>query len=323
MSGDLEFEMEPQLTAEEFAFELDPEAAATAVTEAFSAAMHQASAPVDPAAEIAPAPAALMQVLPADFPLPTLIRFVPDPALRQAADEAARYALSLEVREAEGCQRADAALTALRTSLKAIDAHFEEPADIANRLHKQITGTRAEWTAAGKAALLTVGTRVATELRRLQAEAQERTRRAQEEENRKARERARQDAEAAAKAAVPAPVVEQMRQQAETVTAPPVAVDAPAPKLVGSSAVGTWKARLKGCSGEADPLPSTDALTPPQREQVLTLLRAIVAGTAPVQSIELNASYLGKRAKADRSTLDIPGIEAFEDLGLRGKASRK
>lgn len=274
------------------------------------------------AATALPAPAALMQVLPADFPLPTLIRFVPDPALRTAADDAAKYALSLEVREAEGVQRADAALTALRSAIKAIETSFKDPAEIANQLHKQITGTRAEWCATAKGALDLVGKRVATELRRLQTEAQERARKAQEEEDRKERDRRRQEAAAAEKAQAPAPVVQQMRQQAETATAPPVTVSAPAPKLTGSSAVGTWKARIAGTPASDAPNPSMADLTPAQRAKVCELLRAILDGHASLTLLDLNWSGLNARAKAERSAFSIPGFESFEDLGLRGRSSR-
>jgi hypothetical protein len=300
-----------EITTEEFLMDLGP------VEDAPSAAV----VVPEPAVAAASAPVALMEVLPAGFPLPSLIKFCPDPALRLAADTAAKYALSLEVREAEGVQRADVALTTLRASLKAIDGHFEEPADIANRLHKQITGTRAEWCAAAKAALDTVSRRVAVEQRRLQAEEQERRRRAQEEEDRKERERRRLEAEAAAKAQAPAPVVEELRRQAQTATAPPVA-EAPATKLTGSSVVGTWKARPKGTSGADEPNPCIEQLTAPQKAQVMNLLRAIVDGEHPLVGIQVDWSYWNKRAKADKSTLDAPGIEAYEDLGLRGKSSR-
>lgn len=315
MSLDLDnLELEPQLSAEDFALELDPEPSRPSVEDAVAAVLAPSQEPT---------PAALMQVLPADFPLPTLIRFVPDPALRIAADEAAKYALSLEVREAEGVQRADAALVTIRTSIKAIEASFKEPTEIANGLHKQLTSTRAEWCAAARGALDTVGRRMALEQRRLQAVEDERRRAAQAEEDRRERERRRQEAEAAAKAAVPAPVVEQLRQQAETATAPPVPVTAPAPKLSGSSVVGTWKARLRGASGDADPNPAVEEMTPPQKAMVMTLLRAIVDAEHPLIGIQIDWSYWNKRAKADKSTLDAPGIEAFEDLGVRGKASRK
>lgn len=314
-----------EISVEEFVMDLDPaDAAAVADTAqlALDAMVEEVRAGVAVAPEPPAQPAALMQVLPADFPLPTLIRFVPDPALRAAADEAAKYALSLEVREAEGVQRADAALTALRVSLKALEAHFDEPADIANRLHKQITGTRAEWCAAGKQALSTVGGRVAIETRRLEHEAAERRRKAQEEEDRKERERRRAEADAAAKAQAPAPVVQEMKRQAEVATAPPVPVSTPAPKLSGSSVVGTWKARPKGTSGADEPNPAIEDLTAAQRAAVLKLIAAIAAGAHPLVGIQIDWSYWNRRAKADKSTLDVPGIEAFEDLGLRGKSTR-
>lgn len=308
-----DLQLEPELTAEEFAFELEP-------------IEEQPAAAATPAATVAaapePSPVALMQVLPADFPLPTLIRFVPDPALRTAAEQAAKYALSLEIVGDEGVTRGDAACTALRASLKGIEAHFEQPAEIANRLHKQITGTRAEWCAAGKAALDTVGRRVATEQRRLQAEEAERRRKAQEEEDRKARERAREEAKAAEQAQAPAPVVQELKRQAETATAPPVPVSAPAPKLSGSSVTGTWKARFKGTSGDPEPNPTTEQMTPVQKKAFMDLLRAIVDGEHQLVGVQPDWKYWGARAKSDKSTLDAPGIEAFEDLGLRGKASR-
>lgn len=312
MSADLDdLQLEPELTAEEFAMELDPlPVVATPTT-------------VPPqGGNLSPAPAALMQVLPADFPLPSLIKFCPDPALRAAADEAARYALAIEVAGPEGLQRADVALTALRTSLKAIEVSFDEPKDIANRLHKQITGTLSAWCAPGKAALDTVGGRVAREQRRLKAEADERRRRDQEEEDRKARERAREEARAAEAAKAPAPVVQEMKRQAETVTAPPVPDLAPAPKLTGSNVVTTWKARVKGTPAFDDPNPAIEAMSVQQKAKVMDLLRAIVDAELPLVGIQIDWSYWNKRAKADKNTLDLPGIEAFPDEGLRAKATR-
>jgi hypothetical protein len=267
-------------------------------------------------------PVALMQVLPADFPLPGLIRFVPDPALRKAVDEASTYALGVEVSGPEGLQRADVAVTALRTSLKAIEDHFEEPVGIANKLHKQLTGVRGEWLERGTAAVRTVGQRIYTEKQRLDAIEREQRRKAQEEADRKAREDARKEAEAAERAKAPARVVEEMKRQAETVTAPPVPVSAPAPKLQGSSTVTTWKARIAGTPAIDEPNPDIEQLTLPQWQRVRELLCAIVEGTAPRAAIQVNWSYLNKRAKADKSTLQIPGIEAFDEGGVRAKGTR-
>jgi hypothetical protein len=343
-----DFEIEPEISAEEFAFSLEPLTAgdsdnptgalnthgqtgseansadtlgpanAEAVAKNVGAIRQEAERP---AVKDVPSPVALMQILPADFPLPVLTRFVPNPALRIAVDEAAKYALSLEVAGPEGVKRGDAACTALRTALKKMEADFEEPKEIANRLHKQITGTIAEWGGPGKAALQTVGGRVAREQARLQQEAADARRKAQAEEDRKARERARADAEAAAKSA-PAPVVEEMKRQAETATAPPVPdVQAP-PKLADSTIVKTWKARPKGSSGEADPNPATEDMTPAQRTAFMELIVAIAKGEHKLIGIQPDYSYLNARARGDEKTFDIPGFEAFEQIGLRAKGGR-
>jgi hypothetical protein len=292
--------------------ELDPESATPATVEEIDLDSDPADVPT----------LALMQILDADFPLPTLIRFVPDVRLKQAVDEATAYALSVKVEGADGVQRADLALTALQTSLKAIEEHFKEAAQIADDLHKRITGTRAEWLAAGKAAKATVGGRLATEQRRLDAIAAEAKRKAQAEADRAAREVARREAEAAEKAKAPAPVVEELKRQAETITAPPVAAQVVAPTLRGSTVVTTWKARIAGTPADAEPNPEIKDLTPGQRLQVFELLKGILDGRAPIAAIALDWSYLNRRAGADKSTMQIPGLEPFKQDGTRAKGSR-
>jgi hypothetical protein len=277
----------------------------------------------EPEPSVALARVPLMDVLPVDFALPALIRFVPDVRLRAAADEATAYALGIAVTGADGLQKADVAVTALKASLKAIEEHFAEPTDTANQLHKRLTGMRSEWVTNGKTAAESVGRRIWTEQRRLaEIEAAER-RRVQEEEDKKAREKARQEMEAARAAQAPAAVVKEMQRQAETATAPPVASTASAPPpLKSSSVVTTWKARIAGTPGSDDPNPEIEALSPAQRIQVLALLKAILDGSAPLAAIQVNWTYLSKRAKADKSTLAIAGIEAFEDGGIRSKGAR-
>lgn len=284
--------------------------------------------PVPLSLEIEPEPpasavqtATLVDVLGADVPLPALIRFVPNVALRAAAAEAARYALSIDVKGAEGLARADSALTALRTSQKAIGDHFLEPKVIANRLHKRITTIEGEWLADGEAATKTVGDRVWTETRRLQAIADEERRRAQAEADRAARDAAKREAEAARAAQAPAAIVEDLRRQAEIATAPPV-VQTSAPVLRGSSAVTTWKARPHGTTGDMEPNPDIAEMSDSQVAKVKELLAAILESKAPIQAIAVNWSYLNARAKADKGTMRIPGFEAFEVGSVRAKAVR-
>lgn len=276
--------------------------------------------PPAPAAAVVSFPVA--QLLPADFPLPALVRFVPNAALRRAVVDAATYALSIDVTGPDGLQRADVAVSALRSAMKAWEEPFTEPTSLANQLHKHLTGARGDGLEPGVGAIRTVGARMVTEKNRLDAIEREARRKAQEEADRVAREAAKREAEAAAKAHAPAPVVEQLRQRAETATAPPVPVTAPAPKLQGSSVVSTWKARIAGTPACDEPLPDTEKLSPAQQLEVLKLLKAIVDGRAPMAAICLNTSYLDRRAKADKSTLLIPGIEAYEIGSVRAKATR-
>jgi hypothetical protein len=314
LNADTELEIEPEIQADgvepepEIGIEIEIEpAVATAI-------------PVVAAAALAPLP--VMEILPADFPLPLLARFVPDARLKDKAEEATQYALSIDVVGVEGLQRADTALGALRGTLKAIEVHFEEPAKIAHDLHKRLTGVRGEWLADGKAAIDAVGRRVWAEQRRLEDLAAAERRKLQEEADRKAREDARLESERAAKAGAPATVVEELQRQADTVSAPPVPAPVAAPALKKSSVVTTWKARPKGTAADADPNPPISQMTAAQLDRVRELLRSILDGASPMSAIELNYSVLNGRAKADKSTFNVAGFEAFEDGGVRAKSSR-
>jgi hypothetical protein len=277
-----------------------------------------------PAPPAEPPAVSLMEILPPDFPLPGLIRFVPNVALRAALDEAARYALAVDIKGGDGLKRADVALTAVRASQKAVEEHFADPREIANRLHKGITSTLAEWLEPGRQALATVGERIKGEHRRLQAIEAEARRKAQEEENRKAREEFAARAREAEQSKAPAAVVQQLQREAETAVAPPVQAPptAAAPVLKGSTVVENWTATIAGTPRDADQAPDIEALSDAQKVEVLKLLKAILDTRAPLACIALNWSYLRKRAKADKSTLAIPGVESYDAGGVRAKATR-
>lgn len=264
----------------------------------------------------------LVELLPADFQLSPLVKFIPNPALRVEANDAATYALSLIVSGADGLQRADIALTALRHSLRRIEEHLEEPIGIAFGLHRRLTTVRAEWQEQGKAAVETVGRRVYTEQKRLEAIALEQRRKAQAEADQKARELARQEAAAAARAKAPAPIVEEMQRQAETATAPPVHTTEAPPAMRGSSTVERWKARFMGTPAEDDPNPEMAKLSVPQRTRVLELMRAVLDGKAPLIFFDVNWAELNRWAAAQKTTFLVPGVEAVDIGGVRAKGSR-
>lgn len=282
--------------------------------------------PEPAAAQTAPAPAAplaLVEVLPADFPLPILTRFVPDARLKVTLSDAVLGALAVPVTGADGLVAADQALATVRASVKAIEAHFEEPTRIANDLHKHLTRTRGEWTAAGVDAVTVVGRRIASEKARLDGIAREERRKAQEQADADARAARAAEAKAAQAQGAPAAVVQQMQQQAAVATAAPVPVVSAAPVLASTTVTKTWKARVKGTPADAEPRPQMADLTAPQQSQVRELMAAVIAGTLPLTLFEINWSVLNDRAKGEKGTLALPGIEAYEETGTRAKPGRR
>jgi hypothetical protein len=272
-----------------------------------------------------PAPdLALMEILPANFPLPWLLKFVPDVRLKTALDVATQACVGLEVVGDDGLKAADVALAEVRDRVKAVKDHFAEPAARAHELHSSITARRAEWLVTAEAALQIVGRRVAAERARLQAIADEARRTAQEAANREAQARLRAQAEAAERQKAPARVVEQLKLEAETATAPPVPPPATAPvPMTRNTVVTTWKARIKGTSAEADPNPGMAELDAGQVEQIRALMRAVADGTESIACFELDWGYLNRRAKSEERAFKITGLEAFPDSTTRGKPGRK
>jgi hypothetical protein len=266
---------------------------------------------------------ALVEVLGADVELPMLIKFVPDARLRAAADNAAAQAMTIVVQGADGLAKADVAATMIRATLKAIEQEFKDPKGAANALHKRLTRMEAEWRTDGEAALKTINARMFNEQQRIQRVEAEDRRRQQEIVDREAREIAQQQADAAKAAQAPAEVIEELTRAVETASAPPVMTPTTT-TLAGSTPVGTWKARLLGTTGDQEANPEIENLTAAQKVKVRELLRALLDETnpAPWQAIKINWSYLNARAKADKSTMRIAGLEAFQEGSMRGKGGR-
>lgn len=285
-------------------------------TDTTPAALTEAVAP--------PTPLPIVEVLGADFPLPALTRWVPDLAKKQRLDQAVVYAKTVDVTTETGMEVADAALATIRAEVKAVEADFEEPKRLANELHKSITGRLADWLMDAKVCIETVGRAMAQERRRRDEASAIERRKAQDAADALARETARKAADAAKANGAPAPVVEQMKQQAAVATAPPVPVAATAPApLRHSTVTKTWKARIVGTPADAAPNPSMAELTPAQQAEIRKLMAEVVAGRQPMTRFEINWSPLNASAKAEKSTMAVPGIEAYEELSTRAKAGRR
>jgi len=263
----------------------------------------------------------LATIFPADFPLMTLLRFVPDVALKRAVERAAEHALRIDVTLSHGLTDADDAVVDVKRALAAVDAPFEDPVGLANQLHKRLTGLRADFKAAGVAAVETVARRIIDERRRREAVAAEQDRLRQAEADAIAKRDAELAAKEAAARGAPKAIVKDLKAAARAATAPPVATSAP-PRLGRSTVVEKFKARLRGTPPGGEPNPAMNQLSLAQQQQVRRLMLAVAEGKAPLTVFEIDWAYLNGRAVSDKTTLDIPEIEAFDEGGLRSKPAR-
>jgi len=55
---------------------------------------------------------------------------------------------------------------------------------------------------------------------------------------------------------------------------------------------------------------------------VVDVIGAVVDGRLPLEVIRLNYPFLNQQAQALKSTMAIPGLEAFEEGSLRAKSTR-
>lgn len=266
-----------------------------------------------------PTPVRLLSVLPKDFPLITLLQFLPDVRLKKKADTRAAELLSVDVTTPNGLALADERMADVRDVIEEIEECFKDPTDLANQLHKRMTGLRGEFSKAASDALIEAGKRVFAETRKREAAAAEAARKAQEEANAAARAAAARASARAKETGAPVAVQRQLDTLTETATAPPVAATSIATQLSNSLVVGKWKAKLAGAPDTAPQPAMTGVVNSKELEAVRTLLASILQGNTPMIAVEINWSYLNKRAAAEKSALSIPGIEVYEDGGTRKK----
>lgn len=279
------------------------------------------------AVQLEPEPMPLMQILPADFRLPVLTRFVPDLAIKKALDDALVYlqAIEIEGQGREGITRADAGLSEVNARIAAAEAHFEDPASIAFELHRHVTGTRASWVTDAKAVVKSKGNAVWKEGERLKAEAAKEQRRIQDEANAKARQEAEEAAALAKKNQAPPAVVQKLEERAKTATAPPVpAPVSAAPLMTDNSVVTTYKAKFVSTPDDAEGVhPDITKLSPAELGDIKVLLKAIVDGRTDLLSLlSIEWGKLDKLAVSQEGTFSVPGFVAFKTGGTRKKATR-
>lgn len=256
-----------------------------------------------------------------DLPIVRLLQFLPDVRLKAKVTAAEMRAKAADVTSVDGLQRADAEAAGLRLAIAEAREAFEFACDLANKLHKRLTGLRADFIGSADETLARLNGDIYRERKRLEEAAEQERQVRQAAADAEARRATEQAAREAKKQGAQAEIVAALKAQAKTATAPPVAAP-PVPVLTQSSTVERWKARLRGTLDGEEPNPKTEDMTPEQRLQLIELLKALIAGRAALALVQVDWSRVNKRAAAEKSTLDIPGLEAFDVGGVRGKARR-
>lgn len=258
-------------------------------------------------------------ILPDGFDLRALLTFLPDVRLKRELEALAAEATALAVTGRDGLLAADALRPKVKAKIDEIVGCFAEPCSLANQLHKRLTGLRADFLAAGDASLVSLDKRMYAETKRLDDLAAASAREAQAKADAEARERAAAAARTAEQQQAPAPIVEALKAQARTATAPPVASPTPAPTLANTTTVPNWKARFRGADPQRDPNPATAVLNAHEEEQLRALLDGIREARVPIAAVAVDWSYLNARAGKEKTTFDVPGIEAYDAGSTRSK----
>lgn len=262
--------------------------------------------------------------LPPDFPLAALLSFMPDVRLKQRVVKAADAALAIDVKAEGGLAKADTARAALATAITDAEEPFDQPTSWANQLHKRLTGLRSDFTKYGAETLKAVSANIYAETKRRERLAEEDRRRRQEEADREARQRAEQIAKDAARRKASPTVVAALKEEAKTASAPPVTstFGLGHSPLRKSTTVEKFKGRFVGTPDGEEVNPDMADLTPEQQKRAREFFAAIGDGRVSLVCGAVNWTEINRKAHAERSTFDVPGMEAVDVGGLRSKGKR-
>lgn len=173
-----------------------------------------------------------------------------------------------------------------------IDSTFDPIISKAHDAHKEALAQKRKVDAPLIEAEGILKPRIATYLR-------EEERKRQEEEMRLQKEaRDREEAEQLAKADILHEIgeVEAANQVLkEEIYVPPIVLPSAAPKVAGISMRETWSAQVV---------------------DLMTLVKAVAAGTAPIQCLSADTVFLGQQARSMKGALNYPGVKAVMNSNI-------
>ncbi len=294
--------------------------------------MSQTELGLDPEMDVVPAElvrveagpeteAALEQLALPDLLL--LLKFVPPIELKHKADRLATAAMAIHITDKESVEAADAALVEIADVLAEIEKGFDSPTSMAFQLHRRMTGLRADFRANADTALADRKRLIREVTERLRIQAAEALTTAQATADADLKKTLTQAATEAKRGGASPAVVKEMRANARTALAPPVAAPVQLPTRTGSVDTDRWVARFKETPSGAEMNPAMSELTDQQQAQVLEALQLVIDGKMDLSFFEINWKYINKLAGAQKTTFRKAPFEAVNVGSTKVKPRRK
>jgi hypothetical protein len=248
--------------------------------------------------------------------------------LAHRADRIVAAAQALQVVDAKSFAQADEGIASLKAQAKAIEGFFEDDIKRAHAAWDGLTKKRKSYLDPIKAALEILGKRwyafktaeerkAAEEQARLEREAQEREReRLKKEAEAAAAEAARLEAEAMRADTRDAALELEAQAQETQAQAQQLALDAataPAPVIHHQSSALAEAGPTKNRGAEKWTFRVTDKMA---------LIKAVAEGKVSHEALLPHDVYLRARAKADKDTIKIPGVQFFDEGSVGAKGRR-
>lgn len=254
-------------------------------------------------------------------------------ALEERRDTLVQQAARLQVINPATYERAADYAKTFAGWIKEAEAHFDPDIEAAHRLHKSLCDKRSAFVAPLKAALDAMKERAGTWYRAAESARLAEQRRLEEGAAREAAAERARIIEESKKAAAAGNVQEAATLIAEskTIEAAPVTVARTAPAVRGIAQKEAWTYEMKDFEtfvcAVARPVVlrelAADLKAKGAPVEVLAYLESLAASAPaiPFTAVEENGAYLRTRARADRNTLQWPGVKFFDKGSMAVRAS--
>lgn len=254
-------------------------------------------------------------------------------ALVERRDTLVQQASRLQVVDPATYERAADYAKTFAGWIKEAEAHFDPDIEAANRLHKSLCNKRSAFVAPLKAAFEAMKERAGTWYRAAESARLAEQRRLEEGAAREAAaERARILAEAQqAAAAGNVQEAATLIAESKTIEAAPVTVVRTAPAVRGIAQKENWTYECRDLETFVAAIARPRVLRELAADlkekgapgEVLAYLESLAASAPviPITAVQENGPYLRTRAKADRNTLQWPGVKFFDKGSMAVRAS--